>query len=334
MFECAPQRHAANCVEQWKKNIKKIDPEDLPGGRIGVEDEMLKTKMNLLAKVKRARANPYTTKGEQQAAHVARGLAKEAAAERGSGGGAGEGDGGRPKRARLLRVNLTGSDEEGALGVARGMVAYSGRCGSASRARQQANRPHATPAATPNAHAPAPAFHPPPAKDKPTSCEANPSPPLDVDDPLLCRLLTLLRRALTHQHGTNWARAARKAECGTVPPPAARLPKPEAAKMVANINNMQRAFDAVAAVDANGGESKLVLAGRSNWATRHSTSKIIMYNQAAILWASKKQPSFAMSSCKAEIIAALEATKETVYLRDIASSFAGVICPTASADRG
>eukprot|EP00965_Chrysotila_dentata_P178037 5881381-Pleurochrysis_carterae.AAC.1 len=42
-----------------------------------------------------------------------------------------------------------------------------------------------------------------------------------------------------------------------------------------------------------------------------------MYNQAAILWASKKQQSVALSSCEAEIIAASEATKEAVYLRTL-----------------
>eukprot|EP00965_Chrysotila_dentata_P124670 4122018-Pleurochrysis_carterae.AAC.1 len=40
-----------------------------------------------------------------------------------------------------------------------------------------------------------------------------------------------------------------------------------------------------------------------------------MYNRAAISWASKKQPSVALSSCAAKIIAASEATKEAVYLR-------------------
>eukprot|EP00965_Chrysotila_dentata_P079422 2618698-Pleurochrysis_carterae.AAC.1 len=42
-----------------------------------------------------------------------------------------------------------------------------------------------------------------------------------------------------------------------------------------------------------------------------------MYNQAAISWASKKQPSVALSSCEAEIIAASEATKEAIYLRSL-----------------
>eukprot|EP00965_Chrysotila_dentata_P046748 1552423-Pleurochrysis_carterae.AAC.1 len=42
-----------------------------------------------------------------------------------------------------------------------------------------------------------------------------------------------------------------------------------------------------------------------------------MYNQAAISWPSKKQPSVALSSCEAEIIAASEAAKEAVYLRSL-----------------
>eukprot|EP00965_Chrysotila_dentata_P176633 5833165-Pleurochrysis_carterae.AAC.2 len=42
-----------------------------------------------------------------------------------------------------------------------------------------------------------------------------------------------------------------------------------------------------------------------------------MYNQAAVSWASKKQPSVALSLCEAEVIAASEATKEAVYLRSL-----------------
>eukprot|EP00965_Chrysotila_dentata_P103792 3426664-Pleurochrysis_carterae.AAC.1 len=53
----------------------------------------------------------------------------------------------------------------------------------------------------------------------------------------------------------------------------------------------------------------------SDWANRHSTSGyVFMYYCAATSWASKKQPSVALSSCEAEIIAASEATKEAVYL--------------------
>eukprot|EP00965_Chrysotila_dentata_P179354 5922885-Pleurochrysis_carterae.AAC.1 len=60
-------------------------------------------------------------------------------------------------------------------------------------------------------------------------------------------------------------------------------------------------------------KAKLPVSGfsDSDWATRHSTSGyVFIYNQAAISWASKKQPSDALSSCEAEIIAASEATKE------------------------
>eukprot|EP00965_Chrysotila_dentata_P062818 2081243-Pleurochrysis_carterae.AAC.1 len=54
----------------------------------------------------------------------------------------------------------------------------------------------------------------------------------------------------------------------------------------------------------------------SDWATRHSTSgHVFLYAQAAITWASKKQATVALSLCEAEIVAASEAAKETVYLR-------------------
>eukprot|EP00965_Chrysotila_dentata_P050065 1658599-Pleurochrysis_carterae.AAC.4 len=54
------------------------------------------------------------------------------------------------------------------------------------------------------------------------------------------------------------------------------------------------------------------------YATRHSTSYYgFMYNRTAISWASKMQPSVALSSCEAEIIAASEATKEAIYLRSL-----------------
>ena len=53
----------------------------------------------------------------------------------------------------------------------------------------------------------------------------------------------------------------------------------------------------------------------SDWAVKHSTSGFVFkFCQAAISWASKKQPTVALSSCEAEIMAASEATKEAVYL--------------------
>jgi hypothetical protein len=55
----------------------------------------------------------------------------------------------------------------------------------------------------------------------------------------------------------------------------------------------------------------------SDWATRHSTSgHVFTYCQAAISWASRKQKSVALSSCEAEIVAASDAAKEAVYLRN------------------
>eukprot|EP00965_Chrysotila_dentata_P058727 1948589-Pleurochrysis_carterae.AAC.1 len=42
-----------------------------------------------------------------------------------------------------------------------------------------------------------------------------------------------------------------------------------------------------------------------------------MYGRASITWSSKKQPSVALSSCEAEIIAASEAAKEATYLRTL-----------------
>eukprot|EP00965_Chrysotila_dentata_P218211 6190458-Pleurochrysis_carterae.AAC.1 len=57
-----------------------------------------------------------------------------------------------------------------------------------------------------------------------------------------------------------------------------------------------------------------------HWATRHSTSGyLFMYGRAAILWASKKQATVALSSCEAEIVAASEATEEAIYLRALLS---------------
>ena len=54
----------------------------------------------------------------------------------------------------------------------------------------------------------------------------------------------------------------------------------------------------------------------SDWAVRHSTSGFVFnYCSAAISWGSKKQPTIAISSCEAELMAASEAAKEAIYLR-------------------
>ena len=54
----------------------------------------------------------------------------------------------------------------------------------------------------------------------------------------------------------------------------------------------------------------------SDWAVRHSTTGwCFMYSQALVSWSSKKQPTVALSSCEAEIMALSEASKEAAYLR-------------------
>ena len=54
----------------------------------------------------------------------------------------------------------------------------------------------------------------------------------------------------------------------------------------------------------------------ASWGVRHSTSGFVFhFGQATISWHSKKQPSVALSSCEAEIMAASEAAKEAVYLQ-------------------
>ena len=55
----------------------------------------------------------------------------------------------------------------------------------------------------------------------------------------------------------------------------------------------------------------------SDWAVKHSTTGFtFQYANATISWGSKKQTSVALSSCEAEIMAASEAAKEAVYLRE------------------
>ena len=56
-------------------------------------------------------------------------------------------------------------------------------------------------------------------------------------------------------------------------------------------------------------------ASDSDWDVQRSTSgQTFMYNSAAISWGSKRQPSTALSSCEAEIMAASEGAKEAVYI--------------------
>ena len=53
----------------------------------------------------------------------------------------------------------------------------------------------------------------------------------------------------------------------------------------------------------------------SDWAVRHSTSGYTFHHgSATISWLSKKQPSVALSSCEAEIMAGSVAATEAIYL--------------------
>ena len=56
------------------------------------------------------------------------------------------------------------------------------------------------------------------------------------------------------------------------------------------------------------------------------------YCSAAISWSSKKQPTIALSSCEAEIMAASEGAKEAIYLRNFLSELGeNTDAPTAMA---
>ena len=58
----------------------------------------------------------------------------------------------------------------------------------------------------------------------------------------------------------------------------------------------------------------------SDWAERHSTTGwVFILSQAALSWGSKKQPSVALSSCEAEIMAASTAATEAVHLTQLAA---------------
>ena len=53
----------------------------------------------------------------------------------------------------------------------------------------------------------------------------------------------------------------------------------------------------------------------SDWAVKHSTTGFVFsFGSACISWASKKQPSVALSSCEAELMAGSESAKEAIYL--------------------
>ena len=58
----------------------------------------------------------------------------------------------------------------------------------------------------------------------------------------------------------------------------------------------------------------------SDWAVRRSTSgHVFVLCSAAISWSSKRQPTVALSSCEAEIMAASEAAKEAIHLSRFAA---------------
>ena len=53
----------------------------------------------------------------------------------------------------------------------------------------------------------------------------------------------------------------------------------------------------------------------SDWAVKHSTTGFLfVLNQATVSWASKRQPTVALSSCEAEIMAGSEAAKEAISI--------------------
>ena len=65
----------------------------------------------------------------------------------------------------------------------------------------------------------------------------------------------------------------------------------------------------------------------SDWGVKHSTSgHVFRLGSATISWASKKQPSVALSSCEAEIMAGSEAAKEAIYLSSFLNEL-GVTSP-------
>jgi len=62
----------------------------------------------------------------------------------------------------------------------------------------------------------------------------------------------------------------------------------------------------------------------SDWAIKNSTSGwVIFWQNAPLVWGSRKQNCVALSSCEAEIIALSEAAKDMVYLRKFISGLTG-----------
>ena len=62
----------------------------------------------------------------------------------------------------------------------------------------------------------------------------------------------------------------------------------------------------------------------SDWAIKNSTSGwVVFWQNAPLVWGSRKQNCVALSSCEAEIIALSEAAKDVVYLRKFISGMTG-----------
>jgi hypothetical protein len=82
----------------------------------------------------------------------------------------------------------------------------------------------------------------------------------------------------------------------------------------------------------SGGENYLVGYCDADYAgdvdKRKSTSGFVfIMNGAAISWASKLQPTVAMSTCEAEFVAAANAAKEALWLKTLLSDFTGKVVP-------
>ena len=64
------------------------------------------------------------------------------------------------------------------------------------------------------------------------------------------------------------------------------------------------------------GTSNMTAYADASWEVRHSTSGwVVFWQNAPLIWGSRKQQSIALSSCEAEIIALSEAAKDVVYVR-------------------